>query len=416
MNDQLCKNGSVPLRVMAALIFAMFCHTETTNAAPVSNVECFLNWAQTFYATAFAPAVSGLEQSLPYTYRYYANTNSYLGVSSDDNHVYYLGPDATLPQDMGDLSAWLKQSGCGDMSYPVIFIHGLASSSYTWAPFRDYLINNAGWVFGGVPMYDPAARTVAINCPSESDQPATCSGGAGTFYTMNFSDNQNLTFDAQGGELSAIIAAVLAANPGKNKVVLISHSMGSLAAREYLQGLATQSNAASAIPYRNDVAKLITVGAPNQGSFWAGECYTHFDILSVTGNVGVCDLLPVQIDPNSVSLRDLQPGSSALKLLNDVTTHPLPSDVAYVSIVGTGQQTLTKLVDFEAGDGIVSDTSQDLASVASTLPQQQAVKVNVALRECGNKVDIPGIGNISETHTCETTDTGVGAQILGSLH
>jgi len=225
-----------------------------------------------------------------------------------------------------------------------------------------------------------------------------------------------LSFDAQGGELAAIIQAVLEANPGTTKVFLVSHSMGGLAAREYLQGLARQPNADTAIPYRDDVAKLITVGAPHQGTFWAEQCNNHFDVLDVSGNIGVCSLLSLDIDPNSVAIEDLQPDSSALAILNDLTAHPLPSIVSYVSIIGTGQPTLTELVAFDDGDGIVSDTSQDLATVTGNLSlQHKAVKIDIAFRDCGKKINVPVLGDIGQTHTCETSDPGVGAEILRDL-
>jgi hypothetical protein len=124
----------------------------------------------------------------------------------------------------------------------------------------------------------------------------------------------------------------------------------------------------------------------------------------------------LDIDPNSIAIEDLQPGSSALAILNDLAAHPLPANVSYVSIIGTGQPTLTELVDFEAGDGIVSDVSQDLTTVIGSLPlQHKSAKVDVIFQECGNEIDVPLIGNIGETHTCETSDPGVGAEILRDL-
>jgi pimeloyl-ACP methyl ester carboxylesterase len=326
------------------------------------------------------------------------------------NHVYYLGPNDAAPVDVGELSAWLKEAGCGARPYPVIFIHGLASSANTWTAYRDYLINNGHWTFGGIPAYNQITKTADIFCPADPSQPVECTGSSGDFYTLNFSDNQELYFDVQGGELAAIIKAVLAANPGKTKVLLVSHSMGGLAAREYLQGLAREINSVTTIPYREDVAKLITVGTPHQGTFWAEECQN---------DVSICGLLPLHIDPNSLAVEDLKPNSAALGVLNDLTAHPLPSNISYVSIIGTGQPTLFRLfpiVDFKAGDGIVSETSQNLMTVTGNLPlQQKSVSLNIAFRECANKIKIPVIGNVGETHTCETTDLGVGAEILRDL-
>ena len=338
-----------------------------------------------------------------------------MGVSSVDNNVYYLGPNDVTPQSVGTLSDWLAKSGCGARPYPVIFIHGIASSADTWKPYRDYLINNGGWKFGGIPAYNPSTKTVNISCPVNPSQPVACTGNSGEFYTLNFSDTQGLPFDVQGGELAAIIQAVLDENPSATKVLLISHSTGGLAARVYLQGLAREVNSGTALPYRNDVAKLITIGAPHQGSFWAKACHIQFDILDVSGNVGICDLLPLKIDPNSAAIEELSPNSLSLAILNNLNAFPLPAATSYVSIIGTGQPTLAKLVNFTDGDGIVSDISQDLMTITKTLPHQKSVKLNIPFRECGNKIHVPLVGNIGETHTCEVTDIGVGAEILSDL-
>lgn len=422
MNNPQSKNRSVMAHALAVIIFAVFCNTATaidlsakTVAPAQPTIECLFNWAQTFYPNLFSPAVTGLQLSSPYTYRFYPGNNTFLGISSADNHVYYQRPNDITPQDQGDVSVWLTETGCGTLPYPVIFIHGITSSADTWIPYRDYLINNAGWKFGGIPAYNPATKSVAISCPSNPNQPVACTGTGGDFYTLNFSDNQNLSFDVQGSELAAIIQAVLNANPGKTKVLLISHSMGGLAAREYLQGLARESNATATIPYRGDVAKLIGVGVPHQGSFWAEDCYSHFDILDISGNVGICSLLSVHINPNSIVLKDLQPNSAALNVLNDLSAHPLPT-IPFVSIIGTGQSTLTSLVNLEDGDGVVVNTSQDLAKVTANIPlQQKSIPINIPFRECANEINIPLIGKIGATHLCETSDTEVGAEILRNL-
>ncbi|MGZ4955426.1 MAG: esterase/lipase family protein [Methylobacter sp.] len=423
MNHQPRKNGSLLTRGLGLIFFVIFCNTAAAidsavkaDAAAQPNIECVLNWAQTFYPNLFSPLVSGVQSVSTFTYRYYPNTNAYVGFSSADNHIYYLGPNDVSPQDQGDISVWLKESGCGAVLYPVIFIHGIASSADTWIPYRNYLINNATWIFGGIPTYNQVTKTTTISCPVNPSQPVSCTGNAGDFYTLNFSDNQGLSFDVQGGELAAIIKAVLDANPGKTQVLLISHSMGGLAAREYLQGLARELNAVTTIPYRGDAVKLISVGTPHQGSFLADACHNSFDILNISGNIGICSLLPVQIDQNSIAIQDLQPNSPALNVLNDLTTHPLPANVSYVSIIGTGQPTLSGLINFTTGDGLVSDASQDLLTITGNLPlQQKSVKINIPLRGCGNQIDIPSVGNVGETHTCETTDQGVGAEILRDL-
>jgi hypothetical protein len=73
--------------------------------------QCLLNWAERNYSNFFAPAGSATQQWSVYTYRYYAGTRIYLGVSSADNHVYYMGADGQL-QNAGPTSTWFPQAGC----------------------------------------------------------------------------------------------------------------------------------------------------------------------------------------------------------------------------------------------------------------------------------------------------------------
>ncbi|SFM35557.1 esterase/lipase family protein [Nitrosomonas communis] len=421
MNNQPCKINALLPCVAGWVILMVFSNTAAaidssvkTNTTTMPNIECLLNWAQTFHSDLFSPAVQEVQFSDPFTYRYYPDTNSYVGVSSEDNHVYYQGPTDLSPKDIGDLSTFLQESGCGTIPYPVIFIHGLASSAETWAAYTNYLINNAKWTFGGIPFYHHDTKMVDISCPSNQNPVIKCTGGAGNFYTLNFSDNQGLPLNIQGGELAVIIRAVLDKNPGATKALLIGHSLGGLAARAYLQGLAQAPDPATPIPYRGDVAKLITIATPHQGSFWAQVCHDDFGI---SGDNSICDLFNLGIDPHSTAIQELQPDSSALKILNDLTTHPLPSDAIYLSIIGTGQPTLSSLVNYHDGDGIVSNTSQNLMEVTENLPlQQKSIKVDIPFREeCGNEIKIPVIGSLGQTHTCETTDKGIGAEVLRNL-
>lgn len=417
MDYQHHKDKSLLARTLGVIILVLIFNmaaainspVKAADTAPPPNIDCLFNWAQTFHHDLFSPLGSGSQYSSPYTYRYYPFTNSYVGVSSADNHVYYLGPNDVSPQDVGELSVWLAESGCGARTYPVIFIHGIGSTADTWVSYRDYLINNAGWIFGGIPAYDQINKTVNISCPLDPSQTVSCTANSGDFYTLNFPESQFFPLDIQGSELAAIIKAVLDANPGKTKVILVSHSMGGLAAREYLQGLARVLDSVTPMPYREDVAKLITVGAPHQGTYWAEACQDNI------GNVSICDLLPLDIDPNSAAVEDLRPKSSALNILNDLITHPLPSNISYVSIIGTGQSTWVSPTRTEEGDGIVSAISQDLVRLTGILPQQKSVRINIPFRDCGNQIDVSFLGSIGETHTCETTDISVGAEVLRDL-
>lgn len=82
---------------------------QVTQTPPSPN-DCLFNWAESNYPSLFAPASTTVISGI-YTYRYYSATKDYLGVSSADNHVYYLGSNGVL-QDEGPTSYWFPQAGC----------------------------------------------------------------------------------------------------------------------------------------------------------------------------------------------------------------------------------------------------------------------------------------------------------------
>ena len=73
--------------------------------------DCLFNWAQKYYPDLFGPAGFVTQVSGEYYYRYYSATNTYLGISSIDGNVYYMGSDRQL-QGQGPLSLWLTLVGC----------------------------------------------------------------------------------------------------------------------------------------------------------------------------------------------------------------------------------------------------------------------------------------------------------------
>lgn len=360
------------------------------------QIDCLFDWAERSYPGLFVPAGSPATVSDVYTYRHYAGTKTWLWVSSIDNHVYFMGPDGK-PQDEGRLLDWLPNVGCqnvfGKPSFPIIFIHGLNSSALAWAEasssFKDFLVKNGGWTFGGTPTYDTTAKKVNGIL------------GSGDFYTLDFSVNPYFGLDLQGGELSAIIQAVLSNNPGKGKVILVAHSMGGLVAREYLQGLSRDFGTLQYIPYRGDVDKLITVGTPHQGSDIAAIC-SQYRI--------ICEWLGY--DPSSAAIADLRPGSVALNTLNNMQAHPLPGTVAYYSIIGRGADTITSTLplNFEGGDFIVTLISQNLSKISGALQiSTKSVTLDIANQ---GACDYQGI---TVLHRCEPADPNVWEAILLDL-
>jgi len=83
----------------------------STDKNPTSQQECLFNWAEKTYAGTFAPAGGVTQSQPPYAYRYYEKTNTYLAISSANNHAYYLGAAGVL-EDQGEVSGWLAKAGC----------------------------------------------------------------------------------------------------------------------------------------------------------------------------------------------------------------------------------------------------------------------------------------------------------------
>ncbi len=342
--------------------------------------------------------------------------------------------------DVVQTTATCNQSSKSKRPFPVIFVHGLMGSAESWAELSKFLTDN-GWCFGGSPTYDRNTKQV-IGVDKSGD-----------FYTLNFSSNVDLHLDQQGYELAAIIQAVLDKNAGKTKVILISHSMGGLAAREYLQGLARydENKTSPRINYRSDVAQLITIGTPHQGS--------------ESAEIAACfkKVIPIAVI-------DLEPNSEALGMLNNLKDNSLPPDILYASIIGIGVKTIPNCTteygdgivttDYQNyitneifcvyvdGDGIVTTDSQDLANLSGTsglmhqsipifiictteegngiIPKDHQNLINMVGTSGLNPQAIP-ISNqgqrccvplgctaslIFETHTCETSDKGVWAELL----
>ena len=173
------------------------------------------------------------------------------------------------------------------LPYPVIFIHGLASNSATWDQTTDFMDTQYSLTFGGrfdfCLNYDgnnlsanknfwPTANAdlALYTDPSDSTQII-----AGDYYYVNFdvgidgsvfpsTSNSNYVLSnqqsivKQGKALAYAIYYVLQ-KTGRNKIVLMGHSMGGLASREYIQNW-VQSDGT------HHVAKLTTTGTPHKGS------------------------------------------------------------------------------------------------------------------------------------------------------
>jgi len=204
------------------------------------------------------------------------------------------------------------------LPYPIIFIHGLNSECNVWGDvytndhmstnkIGNFLINN-GLTFGGkidfCLNYDGNNYTSnKLVYPTSNADIAlytnyTTDLSVADFYFLNFNiDNfgrlpNNTNFSdvlsneaaiaKQGIALKLAIQMVLL-KTGKDKVILMGHSMGGLASREYIQNPSNWQTDGL-----NHVAKLVTTGTPHGG-------YTGVNASALTG-----------IDEKSEAYRDLK--------------------------------------------------------------------------------------------------------------
>ena len=150
------------------------------------------------------------------------------------------------------------QSNNIKLPYPIIFIHGLNSNADTWAATANFMISQYGLAVGGrfdyCLNYDGNNTIANTNFyPTANADIAVFTGTwiAGDFYYVNFDVGNDGVYSPavlasdqvwsnqsavakQGMALRDAIYRVLQLT-GREKVILMGHSMGGLAAREYLQ-------------------------------------------------------------------------------------------------------------------------------------------------------------------------------------
>lgn len=163
------------------------------------------------------------------------------------------------------------------LPYPIIFVHGLGGSYTTWSKFTNYLSNQANLSVSG------SSLSFDLNCDNNvsksnlySDVCNYTVGNLGNHdvYVVDFKYGYNKELNKpysnqsaivkQGYAMKLAIQEVLRATK-TDKVVLLGHSMGGLAIREYLQN---PSNWPS--DGQHHVAKIITIGTPHGGSNLGG--------------------------------------------------------------------------------------------------------------------------------------------------
>jgi pimeloyl-ACP methyl ester carboxylesterase len=271
------------------------------------------------------------------------------------------------------------------LPYPVVLIHGLGSSADTWTDFVATAVEN-GWSYGGQLRYhlnmDGNNSFANIYAESYYEMQAFHQiPGPADLYTINFNvDQQGQPLGGESNPLLSNQAAIVKQGyavasavqeilevSGKDKVILFGHSMGGLAARQYLQNPELWPDET------HHVAKYISSGTPHGGSNTSGGA--------------ILDFINFAVDEQSDAVRDLRTsytysGNSGVFLYGGVESNDYMDDsffndfynpdvncngVIGEKIIGLNEKPLFDDLDFatiigraegddigEPGDGVVN--------------------------------------------------------------
>ena len=156
--------------------------------------------------------------------------------------------------------------------YPIIYVHGLVGSSATWGGMTDWLATSLGAPIelgfclnaDGSLYSSDADDDIASFIPdglTSANQYVinfNCNASGSCFTSGSISQSNQAGIYKQAEAIGIAIEEVLNAT-GVDKVILLGHSMGGVACREYLQNAEHwQSN-------NHRIAKLVTSGSPHVG-------------------------------------------------------------------------------------------------------------------------------------------------------
>lgn len=86
--------------------------STASNVVSTSEAECLFNWTEDGYPTFLSPRRPGTATAAPYSYRYYSVSRTYLGVSSQDNNLYFVDGQSGQVLNLGLAVNWSLQAKC----------------------------------------------------------------------------------------------------------------------------------------------------------------------------------------------------------------------------------------------------------------------------------------------------------------
>lgn len=269
--------------------------------------------------------------------------------------------------------------------YPVIFVHGIASSAETFKSMIGAIDDENGTYTGGR-LLAWSQSSGSLSCSwrgswddSENWRPVSTQlvPANKRLFAIDFSDSNDLTFSAQARELKTVINCVKSLT-GAPSVMLIGHSMGGIASRYYMQNLTSE--------WGSDVNKLVTIDSPHSGAIpeLYGICLTPLNLLS-----GLVDLFGKDLWCGHTAVGELAPSSFSIRKMNTLaaTTNPLP--LAKYTAIRSNNFVPFPSFNSSGNDGIVPFDSQSLRlSIAPAL-----------IPDASNK-EIDWTFNCVNAHTC----------------
>ncbi len=176
----------------------------------------------------------------------------------------------------------------------------------------------------------------------------------GTIYNNTVQSNQSAAVK-QGKAIQSAIKHVLD-KTGADKVILVGHSMGGLASREYLQNSSNWQ-----LDGEHHIAKLLSIGTPHGGSnAWTfgvldgySEAVRDLRWSYSNGNDGVYPFGGNENNLSSISFYnyDVNCNGSVGDSIIGLNQKSIPSDLVYSCVIGTGGL---------SGDGVVKSWRANL--------------------------------------------------------
>jgi hypothetical protein len=222
----------------------------------------------------------------------------------------------------------------------ILLIHGLAGASSTWNTLILAMDDSQYQYVSNYKIIQEYNQKRIIN----NNRKLLQSNPKPLVFTLDFSDNQNLTFKEQGEEVALVIEQIRKDHNIGN-ILLIGHSMGGLAARAFINNSGYEG-----------ISGLITVTSPHLGSYlgYLRDIYNHckgsppllktmnnFLTYIITRHIEIDPCLGIEfanklankiegLDLTSKAVNYLTPDSYEMLELN---SHTFPGELPVINIV-----------------------------------------------------------------------------------